>query len=155
MACKTCANKVRRPGIDAALAVGISAEQVARDQTETGFSITAAAIAQHKRHSVPPPEVVHPGIKGRDLAIVVRDMTLDAVESGAISPLDDKLWKNVSPGLAAQKILDQREAKKDDRKVIVAFGLMIAGGSQRTAPAALLGDGMTIEGEAEEVAYDE
>lgn len=149
--CKICRNKVRLAGIDAALAKGLSSAQIARDQEATGWSIEPTTITRHRGHYIPPVGSVHPGAQGRDLLQVVRDLTLDAIDEGTLTIMD-KNWKNVGPGIAAQKGLDQREFKRDDRKTALALGLLLAGGLEGfTAPPELLGDGMTIDGEAVEL----
>lgn len=153
--CKICANKVRKPGIDAALTAGLTAAQIARDADATGWPLDASTVVRHREHYITDPKAAHPGIHGRDLLAVVRDMTLEAIDEGRLD-IEDKNWKNVGPGITAQKGMDQREFKKDDRKTALAMGILLAGGNSGfTAPVQLLGDGMTVEGEYEELPEDE
>ncbi len=154
-ACKVCKNPVRKAGIDAALASGLSAAQIARDQELTGWKIGGDTIARHREHYAPPPAVVHPGVKGRDLLAVVRDITIEAVESGKLT-ITDENWKNVNPGISAQKGLNLIASKTDDRKLSLALTLIMAGGvGGFRAPAALIEDGMTVDVAYEEVEDDD
>lgn len=149
MSCTVCRNKVRRPLVDAALAGGLSGAAIARDMMSTGWPVSPDSINHHREHYQVPVPV---GSHGRDLAIVVRDLTLEAVEDGRLSITDDKLWKNVGPGLKAQDTLDKRAAKANDRAAMIAVAQMLLGGGRDVPEDMLeLEDGSTIEGEFQEL----
>lgn len=153
--CMVCRNKTFKPIIDHALSDGVSAAQIVRDVGAGGFAISAETINRHREHYMPPVEkiVVKDGMqqimkpRGTDLAIKVRDMTLDAIEQGRLN-IEDSNWKNVGPGLSAQKILDTREQKMDSRKTKIALAILLSGGPP---PPELIESGEVIEGEAVEV----
>jgi hypothetical protein len=147
--CRICRNKVRKAGIDASLANGLGNAAVARDQTATGWAISPETVKGHREHYEVPLGVAKP----RDLAILVRDRTMDAIEDGRLAITDKDLWKNVNPGLKAQSLLDVRASKTDDRQVAIAFATLLAGGiGGFLAPVALrLEDGNVIDGDAVEV----
>ena len=147
--CRICRNKVRKPGIDASLANGLGNAAISRDQTTTGWEISPELVKGHREHYEVPLGVAKP----RDLAILVRDRTMEAIEDGRLAITDKDLWKNVNPGLKAQSLLDVRASKTDDRQVAIAFATLLAGGiGGFLAPVALrLEDGNVIDGDAVEV----
>lgn len=143
--CKVCDNKARRPIIDAALEQGVSAAFIAREQIKTGWSITPATISRHKQHYQA--DVRGKAFRPKDLAVLVRDKTIEAIEEGRLT-IDDPLWKNVNPGLRAQQILDARARSADLNKLAFTLSVLIAGGSPSgyLAPPELRG-GDIVEGE--------
>ena len=151
--CKVCDDKVARRVIDEELGKGMSAAGVARLMTLRGFPVTDSTVLEHKNHAPAAAVEVAAAATKRDLAILVRDRTYEAVERGAID-ITDKEWRNVSPGLAAQKLLDQRESRGDDRKTAVALAMILSGASTGGPPPHLLADGV-IEGEFEPIAVND
>lgn len=152
--CSICQNKVRKPIIDAALDKGLSNAIIARDMTETGWPLGPLIVARHRRHyfATTPARVVDgivvpARIREKDLAIIVRDRTLEAIEDGRLDIESDN-WSNVGPGLRAQGQIESRTTNKNDRKALLAIGIMLLGGG-RPVPEEALGieDGLTIEGE--------
>ncbi len=81
-----------------------------------------------------------------DYATLIRDTALKGVKEGA-------LGITVRDGLAAQKLLDTRAAKGDDRKVAMAIAALLAGGSGGfLAPQRLIVAGAdVIEGAFEDI----
>lgn len=79
------------------------------------------------------------------LSEMVMAKVQELVASGELQP-------TIKDGLVAERIIDQRKAKQDDRQLAFALGVLQAGGiGGFTAPAALIEDGLTIDGEAVEV----
>jgi hypothetical protein len=137
--------------VDEELARNMTAASIARLMTLRGTKMSPTIVLEHKKHAVTTPVPAGTITNKRDLAILVRDKTYDAVDRGDID-ITDKAWKNVTPGLAAQKLLDQRESRVDDRKTTIALAMILSGASIGGPPAHLLGAGPeVIEGEAVEL----
>lgn len=154
--CKVCDDKVARRVVDEELGKGMSAAAVAKLMTLRGFSVGAPTVADHRKHAPMASVPAAAAQTKKDLAILVRDKTFDAVENGEIS-ITDKEWRNVQPGLAAQKLLDQRENKRDDHKTAIALAMILSGASSGGPPAHLLDAGdedMMIDGEYEVIGGD-
>lgn len=146
--CKVCDDPLAKRAVEEELAKGMTGAAVARLMTLRGFQVGPAVIIDHKKHA--PASTAPSGVASnkRDLAILVRDKTFEAVERGDLD-ITDKAWRNVAPGLAAQKLLDQRESKGDDRKTAIALAMILSGASAGGPPAHLLEGGEEIiEGEA-------
>lgn len=76
--------------------------------------------------------------------LVVEKVTV-AVRTGELQP-------TIRDGLNAEKIIEARIQKTDDRKTALAVAMILSGASGGGVPEALLiDDGMTIDGDAEEV----
>jgi len=149
--CKVCRDPIALRVVDEELSKGMSAAGVARLMTLRGFEVEAPTILSHKKHAPMASVQVEAAATRRDLAILVRDRTYDAVDRGDID-ITDKAWRNVTPGLAAQKLIDQRESRGDDRKTAVALAMILSGASIGGPPAHLLGSGDDIlEGEVVEL----
>lgn len=151
--CSICRNKVRRSVIDAAMDKGVSNAAIQRDMAETGWKIGLLPLSRHRRHYVSALTVSSTKRRGNDLAVIVRDRTIQAIEDGRLS-IEDESWKNVGPGLKAQDVLDRRENKTNDRKTMLAIAAMLTG-TQAVPAALLIEDGDVIEGEAVEVDEDD
>lgn len=158
-ACKVCRTPERRRLIDAAYAEGMRPAAIVRREAETGFAITSRTIIKHLReHYVPSPP---PGVAKtkKDLAILVQERTIEWLEredeNGERIGPDHHAWKDaLVPGLQAQKILDTRAARTDDRKVAFILAQALLGGtsSAMLAPPQLLsGEDDVIDGEATEL----
>ena len=140
----TCADVTRKAVVDPMLAKGLSAVFIAHEMTRLGMPCTDGAIINHRKHYIPP---VSPVAKGeKDLAILVRDRTYDAIMEGKIEP-------NVKDGMAAQGLLDRRTEKVDDRNTALMLARLLSG---RGDPAALLAPDnvVVIDGQYTEVEDD-
>lgn len=149
--CKICDDKIACRVINEEIGRRLSGAAIARLMTLRGFAVNAQTVNEHAKH-MPAAEVPPNVAKGpRDLAVMVRDLTADAVENGDLS-ITDPMWKNVQPGLKAQALLDNRANKTDDRKIAIVLALRMAG---KLAPAdvRLIEDGNTVEGEYTEVSH--
>lgn len=152
-ACMVCDDKVACRAIDDELAKGLTYAALSRLMTLRGFDVSAPTLSQHDKHRAPgpPPDVAK---RKRDLAIMVRDKVADKVESETFDILDRDNQSAIKSGLLAQKMLDTREARTDDRKVAFAIATLLAGGGPAgfLAPPDLVGeDENVIEGEAVEI----
>lgn len=147
--CSICKNKVRKAVIDAALDKDVSLAVIQRDMAESGWSIGYLPLRRHRDHYVSSAGLSK--LRGKDLAIVIRDRTLEAIEDGRLDIADSDTWKNVAPGLKAQDILDKRERQTDMTKIMLAFARMIGGGESPPPEVAQIEDGLTIEGDYEEL----
>jgi len=83
--------------------------------------------------------------------VVVRARTLEAVETGELQ-ITDTNWRNITPGLQAQSLLDRRAQKVDDRKTALLLAQILYGGGPGGAIAPvperlLITDGEDIEAE--------
>lgn len=155
--CTICHSPLREL-IDAKLQQGISFSAIERATIDLGRRYDRETIGRHYSHAkdwfVAERDAAQNKNK-RDLAIVVRDKTLEAVESGELQ-VGDRSWKNVVPGLQAQSLLDRREQKKDTNKTAIEIAMLLSGavvpGLTEGAGPLLLDEGdLIIEGEMVEV----
>ena len=146
--------------IDASLAEGMSCAAIARRESATGFDVSQETVLRHaKEHYIPPPpEGV--AVRKKDVATIVAERTLEWLEreneAGEKIGPEAANWRDaLGPGLQAQKILDTREARTDDKKLMLAFAHLLSGlnGGTMLAPPNIrqLPETVVIEGEAEEV----
>lgn len=144
--CQTCADVTRKSVTDAMLAKGLSGAFIAHELTvKMGMKTTPDMVNNHKRHYVVPIADAD-AIKAKDLAILVRDRTYDAIVAGRLEP-------NVRDGITAQGLLDRREEKVDDRNTALALARLLSG---RGDPSSQLAPDnvVVIDGSYEEVAVD-
>ncbi len=152
--CLICANLPLKDMVNARFAEGASVTGVAREVHDAGYHVSYMTVRVHREHVNTPQMAVslakQEGARPKDLAIVVRDKTLEAVENGELTPTDTN-WKNVTPGLQAQNLLDKREQKVDDRKTALLLAELLYGarpGAISAPPERLLiSDGEDIEAE--------
>lgn len=79
------------------------------------------------------------------LSELVHEKVLISVRDGSLQP-------TIRDGLNAEKIIEARIQKTDDRKTALAVAMILSGASAGAVPEALLiDDGQTIDGDAEEV----
>ena len=79
------------------------------------------------------------------LSEMVEARVKEGVAKGILTP-------TIADGLRAEKIMDARAAHMDDRQTSITLAMILSGASGVGPPARLLiGDGMEIEGEAEEI----
>ncbi len=140
--CRICRDVNRVGYVDAQLARGISATSISKMMEEMNLPTSTQMILSHQKHYVPPaaPATV---TNKEDLAVLIRDRTLQAVKQGKLEP-------TIAHGLQAQKILDDRVNKTSDRDFIVQMARLLSGAD---APAGFLPppELVVIEGHAEEV----
>jgi hypothetical protein len=130
---------------------------IAASVSDMGGSLDPDVIGRHKRgHYVRPVDPNAPQRTGKDLAIIMRDKVVEAVEgmdAEALVFMGKDLSPMVGKGLQAQAILDKRDT--NNRRLGIAAGALslqawLAGlRSEPTPPE--LEDGMTIDGEALEI----
>jgi DNA-binding XRE family transcriptional regulator len=99
-------------------AKGLSAVFISHELTNMGKPISPEALLAHKKHYLPPINVAAKSEK--DLAILVRDRTIEAIEEGRLEP-------NIRDGLTAQGLLDRRIEKVDDRNTALALARLLSG----------------------------
>ena len=155
--CLVCANLTLRDMVNARFAEGASVSGVSREVHEAGYRVSYMSVRVHREHTNTPQMSMalakQEGAKPKDLAVVVRDRTLEAVENGELVPTDTN-WRNVTPGLQAQSLLDRREQKVDDRKTALLLAQLLYGGGAVVAgppERLLLGDGEDVDGEFVEI----
>lgn len=152
--CKVCANRYRLAGINAAIDRGLSSVAIANENVETGWPVTPETVTRHRRHYISDmPEKV--AATQKDFAILVRDEAVRLFEAGELDLRDRYHVPGINAGTRAQTVLDKRADKGDDRRTALAITLLLSGGSESgfLAPKEMrvLDDGLTIDGEANEV----
>lgn len=156
--CLICNNPALADYVNAGLDKGLTHNGIAAGLAAAGGSLDPAVIGRHRKHYTPKTPATGPKPTKRDLAIVVRDRLLDAVErmppteneDGVI--LDPLLYKEFAPaigaGLKAQALLDKREAVA--AKVGLGAGLLALverlDRLGRPPEPLALEDGNTVEG---------
>lgn len=152
--CKVCDDKVLRKVIDEEAGRGLNSVTISRLMTARGFPVSADMIRVHRKHSAT--ANIPPGVAtGKDLAVLVRDKTVEAIENETLK-ITDPNWRNIGPGMSAQGLIDKRANKTDDRKTAIALAMILSGATGGGAPERLLiEDGQTIEGSFEEVDDEE
>lgn len=157
--CVICVNLPLKDLVNKRFAEGASRMSVGREVREAGYRCSDASVRVHYEHTNTPQMQVslskQEGLKPKDLAVVVRDRTLEAVENGELQPTDSN-WRNVTPGLQAQALLDRREQKVDDRRTALLLAQILYGGGPGGAivpppDRLLISDGEEIEGVFTEV----
>lgn len=136
---------------------GLSNAGIARGVADMDGKLDPDVVGRHKaNHWTKPVAVDGPKPTKRDLAILMRDKVLDAVEDmspDALLYMGKDLAPMVGKGLQAQSMLDKREAT--DKKLGIAAGAlslqMWLAGLGANEPPPELDDGKTIEGTAVEV----
>ena len=152
--CTICRNATLRATIDRGLEIGLSNAGISRQLAEFGAAVEPTVIGRHKTHWVKlkPPEMQH---TKRDAAIIIKEKLLNAIEDREAGPdglniLDKDLQPALTTALKAQGLQDSREkAKAKTGTAELAFAIIRMLGGQ--APVAALDDGLTIEGDFEEV----
>jgi hypothetical protein len=147
--CAVCRDPHVKIVVEEDLAKKLSAKFISATMTARGFDVSIANILYHKSHIERP--LTEPGVqaKKRDIAILVQEAAADRIE--AIAPellFDDQNDNLLKHGLAAQKALDAREKQKASAvSVLLEFARLFG----PRPVAALLEDGLTIDGESVEV----
>lgn len=138
--CSICKDKAWAPVVDAMLTRGLSGAFIARELTDKGRNVTPVTVNNHAKHFQEVPLVK--ATKQADLAILVRDKTVEAIHEGRLEP-------SISHGLAAQKMLDDRAARTKGADLMMAMARLLSG----SGPSGYLGppDDLIIDGEAVEV----
>lgn len=148
--CKVCNNAFLRATVDRLLDEKMTYAGISRYAGEAGIDVTADVVSRHAEHYAPPPERAK-GTSKRDFAILIRDSAYTQVENGELALNDAKLVPGINAGLKAQAILDQREKQKTKQQSAeLAFAIiqMLSGGATQ---APQLEDGLTLEGEYEDI----
>jgi len=115
--CQTCRDVTRKAVVDAMLAKGLSGTFIAHEMTtKMGFHTSPEMVNNHKAHYLPPVAAKSP----KDLAILVRDRTVTALEEGRLEP-------TLRDGLTAQGLLDRRTEKVDDRNTALMLARLLSG----------------------------
>ncbi len=162
MKCSICNAPALADYVNGRLDAGMSNSGIAAGLAAAGGSLDPEVVGRHKKHYVPKPAPGAPKATKRDIAIVLRDRALDAVERMPPEEQEDGTYfdpllnKHFAPGLGvalkAQALLDKREAVA--AKVNLGAGLfaLVERLDRLGAPAPLqLEDGTTVEGEYEDV----
>jgi hypothetical protein len=147
--CTICRDLDRLAYVDAQLAKGMSATYIARVLTERMTMPTSPeVILSHAKHYVAPVPVQ--ATKAEDLAILVRDRTVEAMKEGRLEP-------TIQHGLQAQALLDKRAEKTSDRELAITMARLLSGAGAPVAflPPPQLVIGPDIEGEARDLDEDE
>jgi len=155
--CLICKNSALRLYVDGLLDKGLSNAGIAAGVAELGGKLDPDVVARHKNgHWTKTLDPDAPKPTSRDLAIIMRDKVVQAVEPMAPEALllmGKELAPMVGKGLQAQAILDKRDAI--NKKLGIAAGAlslqMYLAGLKDAAPPPELEDGLTVEGTAVEV----
>jgi hypothetical protein len=149
MRCGVCKDAHVQTVVNEDLDKGLSAKFISETMAVRGFPVSADIILKHKTHR--PPKLVEDGVKAkkRDIAILVQERAAELIEGMPAEELfEDRNDNLLKHGLAAQKALDTRERTKGAvTNVLLEFARLFG----PRPVAALLEDGMTIDGEAVEV----
>jgi hypothetical protein len=135
--CRICKNPEVLAYVDAQLTRGMTATFIALFLTDKMSTPTTPNIVlSHKKHFIAP--LPEQAAKKEDLAILVRDRTVEAIREGRLEP-------TISHGLQAQALIDRRTEKTNDQNLMLAMARALSGG-----PAGYLEppDDLIIEGEA-------
>jgi hypothetical protein len=144
--------------VDSLLEKGLSNAGIAAGVVDMGGKLDPDVVGRHKaNHWTPPKRVEGPQPTKRDLNVLVRDKTFEAVQDmspEALLIMGKELAPMVNAGLKAQSGLDRNALT--EKKLGIAAGALslqawLAGLGQTTAPPPELDDGRTLEGEAHEV----
>lgn len=152
--CMICADKAACRAIDEELAKGGNGEFVARLMTLRGWPVTAATILGHKKHAVGAADGTLAAKTARDFARVVRDKASELFDNGELTLTDKDHVPGITAGLKAQAELNKQANKTDDRKTGIAIAMILSGATGAVPAHLLIGDGLTIEGEFEELGLD-
>ena len=137
--CAICNDKRKTAYVDAQLAKGLSASFIAATLTnDMNLKTGATAVNSHRKHYVPIPKAAK---KPMDLAILIRDRTVELVEQGGLEP-------TIRDGLAAVAILDKRAEKTQDRDVVLMMARLLSGAQVSGflgPPSELIIDGEAVE----------
>lgn len=142
--CAICKNVALLPWVDSQLAKAMSAPYISKTATETmNMPVSIQIVRSHAKHYVPaiPAQASTP----EDLAILVRDRTVQALKTGTLEP-------TISHGLQAQQILDRRAEKTNDRETMLNMARLLsgAGAAGFLAPPEMV----VIEGESERISEE-
>jgi hypothetical protein len=148
--CTICKNPFMRAAIDRLLDDKMSYAGIARYASESNYPVDPKMVSRHAEHYAPPPEKPLKTPK-RDFAIVIRDKALEMVDTGSLALDNKNLVPGIQAGLKAQSILDQREKQKTKQQSAeLAYAIIeMLGGGRPQVPQ--IEDGLTIEGDYEEV----
>jgi hypothetical protein len=155
--CLICDNPPLRSFVDDALNRGFTNVGISASVDKMGGKLDQDVVGRHKnRHWVKPVDPDKPQHTPRDLAIIMRDKVVEAVEdldANALLFMGKELAPMVGKGLQAQAILDKRDAT--NKKLGIAAGALslqawLAGLRDAPTPPEL-DDGNTFEGTAVEV----
>lgn len=133
--CQVCKSPLC-PEVNSRLVRGDSTEDIAAWTARLGVSLTLhpRALRRHREKHLPearptvPVEARTTGdLKGGDLARLTRDLVYAKAEAGILDP-------TLSEGLRAQEMIDRREAKTQDRDMMLALAGLLSGA---TVPVAL------------------
>ena len=91
-------------------------------------------------------EAIFSGPGGVDrLSELVNARVTEMVKAGILIP-------TIADGLRSEKIMADREARVDDRQTAITLAMILSGATAGRPPAdILIEDGMTIDGDAEEL----
>lgn len=148
--CTICKNAFLRATVDRLLDEKMTYTGISRYAGEAGIAVNADVVSRHAEHYAPPPERAK-GTSKRDFAILIRDQAFNEVENGTLGLSDPKTVPGINAGLKAQAILDQREKQKSKQQSAeLAFAIIqMLSGNAPQAPQ--LEDGLTIEGDYEDI----
>lgn len=150
--CKVCNNAFLRATVDRLLDEKMTYAGIERYAGEAGIDLTADVVSRHAKHYAPPP-TREKGTSKSDFAIIIRDKAVAAVKDKdpeSLLTLGKEYSPFINSGLKAQAILDSREkqkTKQQSAELAYAIISMLGGGR----PPMQIEDGLTIEGEYEEV----
>jgi hypothetical protein len=156
--CLICNSPAMRLYVDTMLDKGLTNAGIGAGVADMGGKLDPDVVGRHKAsHWTKPERTEGPKPTKRDLAVLIRDKTYEAVEDftpDALLIMGKELAPMVNAGLKAEAIIDKRNV--NEKKLGIAAGALslqawLAGMGKSTAPPPELDDGNTIEGEAREV----
>lgn len=139
MKCGICeGDQDRRVSIDRLIAAGRSSTSVERSLKGL-YPVKGETVTKHRRHWLGVLPTADRDVYARiakdqgpsvDLAQLVVDEVRSSIEDGVLKP-------RIGDGLAAQRIVDHREERQQDRQMAIEMARLLSGGG-RAAPRAII-----------------
>lgn len=132
----------------------LTAAALSRQAETVGMNISAARILTHRGHrKAEEPSRIAKTVK--DFAVLVRDKAVEQFEADDLTLTDKDTVPGITAGLRAQGILDAR-ARTQQKSGMAEIGRALLDLlSGRVSQPLALDDGLTIDGEAEEIEDDD
>ena len=139
MRCGICeGDQDRRVAIDRLIAAGRASNGVERSLRGL-YAVKAETVTKHRRHWLGVLPTADADVYRRiaqdqgpraDLASLIVDEVRESIEDGVLKP-------GIGAGLAAQRIIDHREERQQDRQLAIEMAKLLSGGS-KAVPRAII-----------------
>lgn len=133
----------------------MTAAGISRQLAGAGLTIDPDVISRHRKHYADDRPLAPKGTRKADLAVLVRDRAVDMFENEDLDLRNKDHAAGIGAGLKAQALLDGREKLKaktgQTLELLAGLRALLSGGLVPVADAPQLEDGVTVEGEFEDV----